>query len=66
MATVSVGSNRQYSEGWDAIFKKGKTAKKQQSAAQGTIKTTAKAKKTAGAKKKASPQKSTRKSRGKG
>jgi hypothetical protein len=62
VATVSIGSNKKYAEGWDAVFKKGKTAKKKQSSS----KTTAKAKKARPARKKTSSQKPARKSARKG
>ena len=64
MATVSIGSNKKYAEGWDAVFKKGKTAKKKQSSSKTTAK--AKSKKGRPAKKKTSSQKPARKSARKG
>lgn len=57
MATVSIGSNKKYAEGWDAVFKKGKTAKKKATPAKSST-----GKKSTAAKKKGGSQKAKRKS----
>jgi hypothetical protein len=53
VSTVSIGSNRQYAENWDTIFKAGKAAKKSAAPAKGKSKSV----KTTTAKKKAKSHK---------